>query len=369
MPALPAQKEASPSPSRFPVLLQWLQPLTDRQALSDLLGMIDPLWSLEAIRARVERVIEETADTRTLILQTNRLWPGFRAGQHAVVEVEIKGVRHQRTYSLSSAPGDGQVAITVKRQPGGLVSNHLHDHITAGDVLTLGAPTGEFVADAAPAERLLLIGAGSGITPLMSILRDLHRRKAATTPKEIVLLQICRDVDDAIFGHELEALAASWPGFRLVRHYTSEAGRLDAASFATLMPGFAGFRTMLCGPLGFMHELERLWQAHGIATQLQIEHFSFVGKSLAADDAQPREIRCAKSERVFESQGQTLLVEAEQAGLNPKYGCRIGICRSCQCRKRSGTTQNLLTGEINSEPDQLIQLCISAARSDLQLDL
>ncbi len=355
--------------ARLPAFVHWLQPLTDRHALSDLLGMIDPLWSLEAIHARVERVIEETADTRTLILQANRLWPGFRAGQHTLVEVEIKGVRHQRSYSLSSAPGDGLPAITVKRQPGGLVSNFLHDHVGIGDVLTLSAPTGDFVLSTPAAERLLLIGAGSGITPLMSILRDLHGHKAERTPREIVLLQICRDEDDAIFGRTLDKLAAGWPTLRLVRHYSAEAGRLDAQGFETLMPDFAAFHTLLCGPDAFMRELQELWRSHGISDRLQIEHFNRVTTPFAEDDTQAREIRCVKSERSFDSHGQPLLIEAEQGGLTPKYGCRIGICRSCQCRKLSGTTQNLLTGEINDEPDQLIQLCISAARSDLQLDL
>jgi ferredoxin-NADP reductase len=282
--------------------------------------------------------------------------------------VEIKGVRHQRSYSLSSAPGDGLPAITIKRQPGGLVSNFLHDHIELGAVLTLGAPTGDFrVPSPAPA-RLLLIGAGSGITPLMSILRDL-RRKQAQTPLEVVLLQICRDEDDAIFAKALSELASNWPALRIVRHYTADAGRLNGARFAALMPDFGDYNTLLCGPAGLMSELQSLWQEHGISERLTIERFGPIVTAATGDDTQARDILCAKSERSFESHGQPLLIEAEQAGLSPKYGCRIGICRSCQCRKRSGVTQNLLTGEINDEPDQLIQLCISAARSDLQLDL
>ena len=356
-------------PRILPALAQWLQPLTDRQAINDLLGSIDPLWSLDAIKARVEQIIEETADTRTLVLRPNRLWRGHQAGQHTLVEVEIKGVKHLRSYSLSSAPGDERVTITVKRQPGGRVSSFLHERVHIDDVITLGSPTGEFVVAEPIPPKLLLIGAGSGITPLMSILRDLHAQQHAAGVREIVLLQICRNEGDAIFGKALDELAAHWPALRLIRHYTARSGRLDARGLAALIPDFDGFDTWLCGPAAFMSELQTLWQEHGIADRLRMERFGTAITPAASDDGRARDIRCFKSERSFESRGQTLLAEAEQAGLTPRYGCRIGICRSCQCRKRSGITRNLLTGEINGDPDQLIQLCISAAHSDLQLDL
>src|SRR5689334_13569058 len=112
----------------------WLHPFNDVVAIDDLLASLHPTWALGTIKARVLRIEDETADTKTFVLGANRRWPGFRAGQHVGVVVEIDGVRHERRYSLSSAPARGRtIAITVKRQPEGLVSGWLHDRLAVGD--------------------------------------------------------------------------------------------------------------------------------------------------------------------------------------------------------------------------------------------
>src|SRR5579885_3598644 len=158
----------------------WLRPLNDADALDDLLALANPLWSVRAWRARVVRVIDETPDARTFVLRPNRRWGGFVAGQHVCVAIEIDGVRHERAYSLSSRPGEPTIAVTVKRQPGGRVSNFLHDAVRPGHVLALGRAAGRFVVPDPPPTRLLMLSAGSGITPVRSILRDLHARRPAT---------------------------------------------------------------------------------------------------------------------------------------------------------------------------------------------
>jgi ferredoxin-NADP reductase len=170
---------------------------------------------LEGSRRRVLAVVDETADTKTFVLRPNRNWPGFRAGQHVGVEVEIDGVRHQRRYSLSSAPSARRViAITVKRQPGGKVSPWLHDRVRAGDVVGLEPPAGTFTLPTPLPERLLMVSAGSGITPVMAMLRDL----AASPALDVVFVHVARRPDDAIFAAELARLASSRPG--LTVHHT-----------------------------------------------------------------------------------------------------------------------------------------------------
>ncbi len=347
----------------------WLKPLNDIDAIDDLLARVHSTWSLGRIKARVVRVIEEAPDTRTFVLRPNRNWPGFRAGQHVLVDVEIGGVRHQRSYSLSAAPTAGRrLAITVKRQPGGKVSNWLHDQVDAGDVLVVGAPSGDFVLPEPVPGRLLMLSAGSGITPLMSMLRDLHARGHAG---DVAFVHVCRRRDEAIFGRELERLAATWPSLRLQLHVSGDVGRLDVDSLARRVPDYAERHTLLCGPQGFMATFQRHWRARGLEDHLQVEHFGVPLPSLAdiSGDA-GFAARCARSERVFTTRGGApLLVEAERAGLQPRYGCRIGICHTCQCVKRSGTVENLLTGKVSAEPGEQIQLCITRARSDLVLDI
>jgi ferredoxin-NADP reductase len=211
-----------------------------------------------------------------------------------------------------------------------------------------------------------MLSAGSGITPVMSMLRDLHAR---TYAGEIYFLHACRTPEDAIFAGELHAMSAALPGLRLHFHYTAENGRLPLAALSTLVPHYAQRQTFLCGPAGFMDAVRAKWQDEGLAQQLACERFSGPALRAVAVGA-PVEIRAARSERLFTAAGdRPLLAEAEAAGLKPKHGCRIGICQSCKCRKQSGTVENLLTGEISSEAGEMIQLCISAARSDLTLDI
>lgn len=343
----------------------WLRPLNDVDAIDDLLSVVHPTWALGRIKARVQGVISETADVKTFVLRANRRWPQFTAGQHVGIVVEIDGVRCERRYSISSAPAGGRtLTVTVKRQPGGRVSTWLHDRIATGDVLELAAPAGAFVLPNPLPPSILMLSAGSGITPLMSMLRTLAAEHVATSVR---FVHVTRDRDAAIFGSELRALAASSPWLDVHVHDSTKDGRFDGAALARYAPDWAERTTFLCGPTGFMAARRAEWTAAGVEARLQTESFG-VG-ALAADDA-AAEVRCATSERVFTTDGTTsLLVAAERAGLRPRYGCRMGICHTCTCVLRAGAVENLRTGEIVREPGARVQLCIGRARGDVTLDL
>jgi ferredoxin len=159
------------------------------------------------------------------------------------------------------------------------------------------------------------------------------------------------------------------PALRLVTHLTAERGRLDADGVAALVPDYAQRLTWLCGPAAFMEIVQTRWGADGLASQLAFERFG-VPVARRRVVGVPVRVRATRSNRSFTTMGESpLLVEAEAAGLAPKHGCRIGICRTCRCRMTSGTVENLRTGQLITEPGQRIQLCISAARSDLELEL
>jgi ferredoxin-NADP reductase len=356
-----------------PVVRLLRHPLVDNvlrlSTVEDVLQLVRPTASLTEVRARVLAVRDETPDTRTWLLQPNALWRGHQAGQHVTVRTVREGRRVQRPYSLSSAPGAGPLSITVKRQPGGLVSNHLHDTLRVGDVVTLGAAEGDFVLPATPPARLTLLSAGSGITPVMALLRALRQRGHDGA---VDFVHVCRSEQDLIFGDELRTLAAGCaelPGLRVHLHFSASAGRWTPADLATAVPDWAGRPTWLCGPAAFMDAVDAHWAAHGTRAPLHRERFAPAWTPPQPLD-QPVAVQAARSGRAFASTGaSSLLVQAEHAGLAPKHGCRIGICRSCQCVKRSGTVQNLQTGALSSEPNELIRLCVSAARSDLTLDL
>ncbi len=341
----------------------------DRQA-AFWLTQLDRTWAPGEIRARVVAVIDETADTRTLVLRPNRQWRGHRAGQYTTVDVEIDGVQVRRCYSISSAPSDPRLAITIKRVAGGRVSPWVQAHVRPGDVLRLGPAAGDFVlADDAAARPLLLLSGGSGITPVMSILRE---RAARGAVGDVVFVHHARRREDIIFRAELEALAVRHRGLRLCFRTDDDPdgeGGFDEARLARLVPDFAARTTMLCGPAGLMDRVEQMWARAGASARLQRERFAAAPLPTPAAGA-PVAIRLTRSARTVEAGGAgTLLEQLERAGERPASGCRMGICQSCKCTKRSGAVENLRTGVISTDPDEEIQLCISAARSDLELGL
>lgn len=357
-----------PRRARFASVLRsrWLHPLNDAAAWEQMRVAINPMWSTRDHPARVMAIVDETADTRTLVLKPGRRWPGHRAGQHVVVEVEIDGRRLHRSFSLSSAPtADRRVSITVKRQPGARVSGWLHDRVV-GDVLRLSPPSGGFIAPDG-LDPLLMASAGSGITPLMAIVEDLQ---ASGDPRTIVFLHCCRTPADFIFEGRLRALAATRPGLDLRVHVSAQAGRLDAATLARELPDFARYQALVCGPRGLTEGIENLYRSVDAPDRVRSESYS--GRVLPNTTGNDRAhaVTCSVTEQVFTASTRSSLLEAaEAAGMKPAHGCRIGICKTCQCSKRSGTVLNLRTGEISSEPDQLIQLCVSVAQSPLELAL
>lgn len=353
----------------FSTLLRspWLRPLNDPLAWERILGTLNPMWSTRGHPARVIAIIDETDDCKSFVLQPGRRWPGHRAGQHVVVEVEINGRRLQRSFSLSAAPRtDRTLKITVKRQPGARVSAWLHAALRIGAVLHLSAPAGDFLTPEG-ADPVLLLSAGSGITPLMAMLEALH---AQQPQRRVVVVHACRTPRDLIFGERLQQLARDWPSLQVQLHFSAQAGRFDARTLAQCLPDYRKFQARVCGPRGLVEGIEALYRDAGIPERMRSE--SYLGRVLpasAVNDLTHR-VHCAKTEQVFTASARaSLLTEAEAAGLRPAHGCRIGICKTCQCRKRSGTVENLRTGEISSDPDELIQLCISVARSPLELVL
>lgn len=346
----------------------WLRPLNDLDALDDLVGLVDATWSFTRVKARVIAARHETADARTLVLRPNRLWRGHAAGQHVPVEVEIRGRRVRRTFTIASAPrADGTIEITAKRRPGGNLSLWWNERAAVGDVLTLGRPAGDFRLPAEIPGRIVMLSAGSGITPVIALVRDLERR---AIDSRILFLHCARSRADVIFGDELEELARRRAGFDLRLHLTGTSGRLDAAAISALARTAAGDLSFVCGPAEFIAAARSAWRDAGNEARLISEHFGLPPAKAAGDGSAPQSVRAARSGISFAAAGgKPLLAEAEAAGLAPAYGCRMGVCRSCSCRKVSGSVEDLRTGRISAEPDETIQLCISAARSAVTLDL
>ena len=322
-----------------------------------------PVASRAELRARVLSVVDVTHDVKTFVLAP-RVWPGHLPGQWVPVEVEVDGIRLRRCYSISSPPNAPHLEITVKRVPGGRVSNWMYTHLHAGDFVRLGAPAGDFVVPEAARRNLLLLSGGSGATPVIAILRDLAHRRAI---EDVIYLHAARSRRDVLFAGELARLSSLHPGLQVVLHLDDAAPRLDATQLRKLVPDLARRETFLCGPTGMMDAVAPAF----VGLEGRLHHERFVAaKPAAAASGGGALIHLGRSKRTITTTGRgTLLDELEQAGERLEYGCRMGICNTCRCSKRSGVVENVLTGAISTEPDDEIRLCVSVARSDLTLAL
>jgi len=357
----------SPSPRRRLRSLvgsPWLRPLNDLGAIEDLVACLVPTWSFTRVKARVIEARKETDRSRTLVLAPNRLWPGHVAGQHVLVSAEVRGRRVSRAFSLSSPPRrDGRVEITVKRREGGILSAWWNDEAVPGDVVVLGRPSGDFVLPSPLPASVAMLSAGSGITPLMAMLRALDESGAAT-PVRFEHWASTRD--DVIFATELASIARRRPWLQLEVHPTDGVGRPGADALDRLAARCAGAATWLCGPAGFREAVRAAWGRADLPAPLE-ESFG-IGASASTAGAEP--VVAATSGVEFEApRGTSLLAAAEAAGLRPLHGCRAGICHTCSRRLLSGSVVDLRDGRVVSEPGRTIQLCVSGALTPVSLEL
>ena len=343
-------------------------------APSDYVALFAPLAAGRTRRARVEAVRDEAPGVRTLTLRPGRGWRAHRAGQHVRVGVAIDGRIATRTYSIASPPGrrDGCFEITVKAHPGGRVSRALVHDVEPGAFLAIGLPEGAFVLPAEAAARpLLFVSAGSGVTPIASMVRDLAARGALGEAAGVVHLHFERGARDEIFGAELRALAAAHPRYRrVVVHTADDPRRLDRARLDALVPDWRARDAWACGPHRLLEPLAACFEAAGRAGALRVERFGAARAVIPDDDAAGGEVTFAASRVRARAGGRSpLLRVAEDAGLAPPHGCRMGICHSCDATLVAGRVRDLRTGACISEPGARIQVCVCAAAGDVEVAL
>ncbi len=334
------------------------------------------------MRGRVLDVRPETADSATLVIQPSRGFDfGYRPGQYIGIGVPVDGRWRWRSYSLTSAPRDRgsadsrTVTITVKAMPEGLLSGHLVEGVQPGTVLRLAAPTGNFVMPDPPPASVLFITAGSGITPVMSMLRTLRRRGQLAVGQgrndsgwtsDVVHLHSVPTADDVMFGAELAELARTHPGYRLQVRATRTEGRVDLNAIDLLVPDWRERQTWACGPEGLLADAERVWAANDLAEHLHLERFA---AARTAPSGRGGTVTFARTGRTRTADAATSLLEAgEQAGVQLPFGCRMGICHTCVVGLVDGRVRDLRTGT-EYEPGDRVQACVCAADGDCVLDI
>lgn len=333
----------------------------------DYLELINPLWSTRELRGRIERIDHVTRNAATVVIKPGYRWEGHQAGQYCRIGVDIRGVRHWRAYSLTSEPNrpDGCISITPKLVEKGVVSPYLVRHGRPGAIVSLGGVEGDFILPDPVPEKLLFISAGSGITPIMSMLRELARRHELD---DAVVLHSARDPDDVIFGGELRHLDRSFEGFHLHEQHTSTMGRMAPEHLDELCPDWREREAFASGPGDMLDALTEHYDREGVLEQLLMERFQ--PKLDARDTGEGGTITFLKSDCTVEADGtRPILVEGEGAGLKLPFGCREGICHTCVGTLCSGKLRDLRNGQVSGQEGEVVRTCINAPEGDVEIAL
>ncbi|NEK60212.1 ferredoxin reductase [Geodermatophilus sabuli] len=358
-----------PSPARQPLTalrdraLRLAELVTTPLLPADYLDMVNPLRAGTDLRGRVEAVHPETRDAATLVIRPGADWRPHVPGQWIRVGVDVDGVRQWRAYSLTSdrTRTDGCISITVKAMPGGKVSNQLVHRTAPGTLVHLDQAAGEFVLPTPAPAKALFVTAGSGITPVMGILRN-HPELS-----DVVLVHSAPTADDVVFGAELRDLAAAGR-IRLVEQHTDTAGQLDPAALAALVPDLTERAAWACGPVGMLEALEEYWTSAGLADRLVTERF----RPTVVVAGEGGTVSFSRTGTTLEADGATPILDAaEEAGVLMPSGCRMGICFGCVLPLREGAVRDLRNGEVTTAAPGdgvLIQTCVSAAAGACDID-
>jgi ferredoxin-NADP reductase len=335
--------------------------------------LVEPTWTLGDARAKVVAVRRDTPRSVTLTLEPNAVFtagPALRAGQHVNLTVEVDGRRQTRCYSPANAEGEHLIELTIGLHDGGQVSQHLFRNARPGLVVGLTVGGGEFVLPAERPRRILFVSGGSGITPVMSMLRTLL---AEGFDGDVTFVHYARSADEACYAAELAAM----PGVRVLHGYTRDGvgdltGKFDADHLAAAMPNpgrTAGAKrpgadtaVFVCGPPALVDAVRE--QCPVALSE------SFVPPVFEVPtEASGGTVRFADSGVDITDDGRSLLEQAEAAGLAPQSGCRMGICHTCTRRKTSGAVKNLITGAVSTTDDEDVQICVTAPVGNVALSL
>ena len=349
-------------------------------AAADFLDLFAPLRPGADLRGRIVSVTPETKDAATLVIKPGADWAGHVPGQYLRIGVDVDGVRQWRAYSLTHGPRrDGLISITVKAVPHGLVSTHLVRESRPGTLVHLEQAAGEFVLPTPPEgqkAKLLFVTAGSGITPVIGMLRNLFPvtesgvlRLRRSAGYDIVVVHVAPSAPDSIFAADLHALADAGV-LRLVTRYDDEHGVLDLADLPGLVPDLDERTTFACGPGGLLDALGAHHEERGLP--LFTEQFR-AARIVAGDGGT---VVFDKTGLTVEGDGSRPILEiAEDAGQLMPSGCRMGICYSCVLPLKEGAVRDLRNGQVTTAvPGEtnvggtLVQTCINAPAGACHFD-
>lgn len=357
---------APPTPRVGRLLTRVAEGLATPFVPADYLDLFAPLRHGAPLRGRIVAITPETSDAATITIRPGKDWAGHRPGQYLRIGIDIDGVRRWRAYSLTSPPErrDGLLTITVKAIDEGLVSTYLVRRAQPGTLVMLEQASGDFVLPDPLPQRLLFLTGGSGITPVMGMLRS-HRFDG----RDIVVVHSAPTAADVIFAGELEVLAQIHPdaAVRVVTRLTDADGMLAPSELDTVVPDWREREAWVCGPTGMLDAFGEHYEGAGLATALHVERFrpSLLATGEGGTVTIESTTSAGTSVAIVEVDGTTTILDAaEDEGVLMPSGCRMGICFSCVLPMTAGSVRDLRNGKLTEttpdDPPVMVQTCINA---------
>ena len=354
----------------------------DRQLADQYLGRLHP----KELKLRVVDVIEETPSTKTLRLApADALLPPFLAGQYIPLFAEIDGIRTSRPYSISSQPKQtGFYDITVRRVPDGLVSNFLMDQVKVGDLLDSAGPQGNFNFNPLYHDRhMVCFAGGSGITPFMSMIREIVE---CGLDREVTLIYGNRHLDDVIFHPELESIAQRFDNITFIpviekpaKTYSGACGFINAALIQEVLGDMQDKTFFLCGPQGMydfcLPELESLGVAkRKIRKEMYgppVDICDYPGWPSGINPDKNFQVTILDGKTIPVNAGTPLLVSLEKEGIVPPSICRSGECSMCRVKVLSGKVFQPAGTPVRKSDTRFgyVHSCVSYPLEDLEIML
>lgn len=347
-----------------------------------LIQMLAPQWSTDSYRAQIVDMRDEMDDMVTLVLKPktgliDRHWPTFQAGQFIELTVEKEGARTLRCFSISSSPAyyekTGLIELSIRIQAQGRITPWIRQQLKIDSWVNISEAQGQFVlpktrADDQNPEKYLFIAGGSGITPFRSMLQQLNSHE---NPLDIQLLYYSRNNQHVLFQQEFEQLAQEHAGLSITFIDGEESGFICTEHLQAYCSDYYLRTAFICGPSPMIQ------QARKVLAELKVAkekiNFEFFGAApVEIENNTQSAVRFqASAKTVISEEGSvsTLLEQAENVGISPVSGCRIGVCHQCICKKKSGIVFNTRTQQYSDTGSEEIQLCISVAQGDVVLDL
>ena len=361
--------------------------------LQPLIQVLVPQWTTDAYRAQVIEIRDEMADMYTLVLKPqtgliDRQWPEFIAGQFIELMVEKDGARTLRCFSISSSPAyyqkTGLIELSIRIQQQGRITPWIRQQLKPGSLVNISQAQGDFILPetmlySRKAEKLLLIAGGSGITPFRSMLQQqtmqqlaMNKSMGESSPQlDIHLLYYSRDDQQVAFQQELEQLQQDYKSLTISFVDSEKEGFICAEHLQAYCSDYLERTAFICGPSPMIQQARKVLAEFEVASDKI--NFEFFGAApIEIENSEQGVVLFQASEKTLVSEKDktnTLLEQAEEMGIKPVSGCRIGVCHQCICKKKSGVVFNTRTQEYSDTGSEEIQLCISVAQGDVVLDL